>query len=88
MGFEIAAASARLQSEGALPISARDRALAAMQKNFASLYVVEVTSEVSALACKLPASPNPFQDTRSVTIATLKRSTSGADTGPDSESGL
>ncbi len=50
---EIASALARRQREGALPVSARDRILLNMQKDMASLYVVEVTSEVSALACRL-----------------------------------
>jgi len=50
---EIASALARRQREGNLSVAARDRLVEIMQKDMASLYVVEVTAEVSALACRL-----------------------------------
>ncbi len=50
---EIASALARRHREGGLSRAARDRLVQVMQKDLASLYVVEVTSEVSALACTL-----------------------------------
>jgi predicted nucleic acid-binding protein len=50
---EIASALARRHREGSLPPAARDRLLAAMQKDMESLYVVEISPEVSAVACRL-----------------------------------
>ena len=50
---EIASALARRQREGSLSLAVRDRLLEVMQKDMASLYVVEVTAEVSTLACRL-----------------------------------
>jgi uncharacterized protein len=50
---EIASALARRQREGALSMASRDRLLGIMRVDMASLYVVEVTPEVSALACTL-----------------------------------
>ena len=50
---EIASALARRRREGALTAAARDRLLASMHRDMASLYVVEVLPEVSALACRL-----------------------------------
>ncbi len=50
---EIASALARREREGALTAVARDRLLASMQRDMASLYVVEVSPEVSVLACRL-----------------------------------
>jgi predicted nucleic acid-binding protein len=50
---EIASALARRQREGVLSAALRDRLLSSMQRDLASLYVVEVSPEVSALACRL-----------------------------------
>lgn len=50
---EIASALARRHREGGLSMAARDHLLGAMQKDMASLYVVEITQEVSVLACRL-----------------------------------
>jgi uncharacterized protein len=50
---EIASALARRRREGALTAAVRDRLLASMQRDMASLYVVELSSEVSGLACSL-----------------------------------
>ena len=43
---EIASALARRCREGALTVSARDRALAALRSDFLSLYVVELSAEI------------------------------------------
>lgn len=50
---EIASALARRRREGVLTAAVRDRLLASMQRDMASLYVVEVSPEVSAHACRL-----------------------------------
>lgn len=50
---EVASALARRQREGGLTVAARDLLLEVMQNDIASFYVVEVSPEVSALACKL-----------------------------------
>jgi predicted nucleic acid-binding protein len=50
---EIASALARRQREGRLTAATRDRLLASMQRDLASLYVVEVSPEVSELGCRL-----------------------------------
>jgi predicted nucleic acid-binding protein len=50
---EIASALARRRREGDLSVAARNHLLEIMQKDMASLYVVELTSEVSAMACRL-----------------------------------
>jgi len=50
---EIASALARRHREGSLTLPERDRLLAAMQQDLASLYVVEVSPDVSAKACRL-----------------------------------
>jgi len=50
---EIASAFARRQRESSLTLSERDQLLAVMQQDMASLFVVELSPEVSALACRL-----------------------------------
>jgi len=50
---EIASALARRHREGSLTLPERNRLLAAMQQDLASLYIVEVSPEVSAKACGL-----------------------------------
>ena len=50
---EIASALARRHREGSLPRSARNRLLAAMRLDMESLYLVEITPEVSATAIEL-----------------------------------
>jgi predicted nucleic acid-binding protein len=50
---EIASALARRCREGRLSLSARNRLLAAMQRDMASLWVVEISPDVSAAACRL-----------------------------------
>jgi hypothetical protein len=50
---EIAPALARRHRGGILTRTQRDRLLSAMQQDMASLYVVELSPEVSALACRL-----------------------------------
>jgi len=50
---EIASALARRQREGVLTLEERDQLLVVMRQDLASLYVVEITPEVSGLACGL-----------------------------------
>ena len=50
---EMASALARRQREGSFALAERNRLLEAMQQDMASLYVVEISPEVSALACRL-----------------------------------
>jgi predicted nucleic acid-binding protein len=50
---EIASAVVRRCREGAFPATERDRALAALQNDFRSLYVAELTPDVSALSVTL-----------------------------------
>jgi predicted nucleic acid-binding protein len=50
---EIASALARRYREGDLTIKECNRLLKALQQDLASLYVVEISSEISALACRL-----------------------------------
>jgi predicted nucleic acid-binding protein len=50
---EIASALTRRHRESALTIEERDQLMRVMQRDLASLYVVEISPEVSALACSL-----------------------------------
>jgi predicted nucleic acid-binding protein len=50
---EIASALARRHREGKLKTADRDRLLIQMERDMGSLYVVEISTEVSALACRL-----------------------------------
>jgi uncharacterized protein len=50
---EIASALARRHREGSLNLAERDHLLKAMQQDLACLYVVEISPEVSTLACSL-----------------------------------
>jgi predicted nucleic acid-binding protein len=50
---EVASALARRHREGKLSLTERDRLLEAMQQDMASLYVAEISPEVSSLACRL-----------------------------------
>lgn len=50
---EIASALARRRREGVLTEAVRDRLLAYMRRDMASLYVVELSPEVSDIACHL-----------------------------------
>ena len=50
---EIASALARRHREGSLPLAARNRLLAAMRHDVDSLYVVEISPEVSAAAVRI-----------------------------------
>ena len=50
---EIASALARRCREGSLTDEQRDQLLKAMQEDLAALYVVEISRELSALACRL-----------------------------------
>lgn len=50
---ELASALARRYREGRLTVLERDRLMEAMERDVASLHVVEISAEVSALACRL-----------------------------------
>ena len=50
---ELASALARRHREGSLTLTDRDRLLDIMLRDMDSLYVVEISSEVSELACRL-----------------------------------
>jgi uncharacterized protein len=50
---ELASALSRRHREGCLNKEQRDRLIAAMQQDLASFNVIELTPEVSALACRL-----------------------------------
>jgi len=50
---EIASALARREREGSLKTTERDRALAALVLDMERLFVVELESEITAIACKL-----------------------------------
>jgi len=50
---EIASALARRQREGDLTLKERDQLLTIMRRDLASLYVVEISPDLSGLACDL-----------------------------------
>ena len=50
---EIASALARRQREGSIKVEERDRLMGVLEQDIASLYVIEISPEISALACGL-----------------------------------
>jgi predicted nucleic acid-binding protein len=50
---EIASALARRQREGDIKVAERDRLMKLLEQDVASLYVIEISREICALACSL-----------------------------------